>query len=376
LGLRINIVTSGRFHVLDLARELAALGHDVRFYSCVPRARAVRFGLPAHCHRGRLLWLAPLLALASRGPVMIRVLAESLLKRLLDRAATISMEACDVFIGMSGLCVASARAARDRGAKVFLERGSRHIVSQKAILESIPGARRPAVSTGDVERELAGYGIADVIVVPSRHAEESFRDAGVPPTKLFRNPYGVDLDMFAATAKPSNKHPTVITVGSWSLQKGCDLLWQACRARGSWRLVHVGSLADAPIPASDRFEHQDPVSQWKLAEQFAAADVMVLASRQDGFGLVLAQALACGLPVVCTDRTGGVDLREMLDDPRWAVVVPHDDAEALRRGIEEALALAKTQAGRRELPGGARERLSWTAYARRYDAELARRCSR
>ena len=48
--LRIAIATGGRFHVLDLARELDALGHEVQFYSYVPKARALQFGLPARCH--------------------------------------------------------------------------------------------------------------------------------------------------------------------------------------------------------------------------------------------------------------------------------------------------------------------------------------
>ena len=48
---RVAIATAGRFHVLDLARELNALGYAVDFYSYVPKSRAVRFGLPSACHR-------------------------------------------------------------------------------------------------------------------------------------------------------------------------------------------------------------------------------------------------------------------------------------------------------------------------------------
>ena len=62
--LRIAIATFGRFHVLDLARELSALGHDVRFYSYVPRMRAIRFGLPKRCHVSLLVLLWPLVAMS------------------------------------------------------------------------------------------------------------------------------------------------------------------------------------------------------------------------------------------------------------------------------------------------------------------------
>ena len=60
--LRIAIATGGRFHVLDLARELDALGHEVRFYSYVPKARALKFGLPARCHVSLLPFMWPLIA--------------------------------------------------------------------------------------------------------------------------------------------------------------------------------------------------------------------------------------------------------------------------------------------------------------------------
>ena len=57
--IRIAIATAGRFHVLDLARELNALGYAVDFYSYVPKSRAVRFGLPSACHRSLVLLALP-----------------------------------------------------------------------------------------------------------------------------------------------------------------------------------------------------------------------------------------------------------------------------------------------------------------------------
>ena len=49
--LRVAIATAGRFHVLDLARELNAIGYLVDFYSYLPKAQVLRFGLPFACHR-------------------------------------------------------------------------------------------------------------------------------------------------------------------------------------------------------------------------------------------------------------------------------------------------------------------------------------
>ena len=61
--LRIGVASSGRFHLLDLARELDVLGSDVCFYSYVPRKRAKTFGLPGRCHVALLPFLFPLVSL-------------------------------------------------------------------------------------------------------------------------------------------------------------------------------------------------------------------------------------------------------------------------------------------------------------------------
>ena len=297
-----------------------------------------------------------------------------LLQKAVDGLAAWFLEPCDVFIGMSGLCVRSAQAARKKyGAKIILERGSRHILSQKEILEAIPGLARPAVPEFNVRRELWGYDFADVVSIPSRHVERSFLERGFPAPKLARNPYGVDLKMFAPTPKPQNQVPTLVFAGTWCLRKGCDVLVKAVAGQ-PWRLVHAGTVGDAPLPDLPNFESRGMVPQAKLARVYGQADAFVLPSREDGFGVVLCQALACGLPLVCTDRTGGEDVAELLDDPSWVTVVPPDDVAALRAGIARALARAGTQTGMRDILGAARERLSWRAYGKRYDGEIRRRC--
>ena len=147
------------------------------------------------------------------------------------------------------------------------------------------------------------------------------------------NPYGVDLEMFpSAQRHDSDKEFTLLFVGSWSLQKGCDLLVSAvARESGSaarscridWRQIWLFRQDDA------RFVHIDPVPQTELARFYAEADAFVLASRQDGFGVVLAQALASGLPVICTDRTGGADLAHTPALAQRITIIPHDDVPAL-----------------------------------------------
>ncbi|MCX7856940.1 MAG: glycosyltransferase family 4 protein [Deltaproteobacteria bacterium] len=372
--MKIAIVTTGRFHVLDLARELSALGHEVAFYSYVPRKRALKFGLPQNCHRPLLPYVMPLVAALRVSSGRIKRVLDHMLLTAVDYTVSLTLEPCDVFIGMSGLCVKSAISARKKySAKILIERGSRHILSQKEILDNIPtpSKKKGSVPSYAVRRELKGYEIADVIVIPSKHVEESFLERGVPKNKLFRNPYGVDLTMFSPTPVPPLDPPTILFVGGWSYQKGCDILVNAWTRLNGVHLMHVGGISDASLPKAESFTHIDPVPQWKLMEYYSKAHVFVLPSRQEGLSLVMAQALACGLPVVCTDRTGGEDIKEMIGDSKWITVVPSDDVNALVDAIRKCLVLARKQRGLRDILGPGREKLSWKAYGERYSNFLS-----
>lgn len=372
--LKVAIATVGRFWVLDLARELAALGHHVAFWSSVTRSAAASFGLPADAHRNLLLRLFPLLALRRFGGPVLSPYANRQVIVQTDRLIARRLEPCDVFIGMSGVAVESARVARTRyGAKVFIERGSRHVSSQKKILDDLRnrGMAGEIVPDWIVDRELASYALADRLVVPSLHVEQSFRDLGFPAEKLFRNPYGVDLSMFAPTPAPAGVPPTMLFVGAWSYRKGVDVLVAAWRQLEGVRLLHVGAVVDAPLPDAPGFTHVDAVPQSRLRDYYAQAHVFVMASREEGLALVQAQALACGLPLVCTDRTGGEDLQRMLDDPAWVSVVPSDDAGALAAAIRAMLPKA-FDSNRERVLGAARQQLGWAAYGARYAQELAR----
>lgn len=370
--MKIAIASPGRFHALDLARELAALGHEVSFYSYVPKSRAVRFGLPPSCHRSLLPIALPFLALMRLAPQRLRIMLDHALLGVLDRTIAARLERCDVFIGMSGLALESAtKAKRKYNAKVIIERGSRHILSQKEILD---GLRAKGHEVGSIplrftRREIKGYELADFVSIPSRHVERSFLERGYPAAKLFRNPYGVDLTMFqAAPAGSRHREPTILFVGTWSYRKGADILvdaWRRLRTKGV-RLLHVGSVLDAPLPEEAGFEHVEAVPQWELPAYYARGDVFVLASREEGLSLVLAQALACGLHVVCTDRTGGEDLTDFISTKSAVQVVPHEDPISLERAIVRALDASRGEERLPAISPESYERLSWRGYGRRY----------
>ena len=77
------------------------------------------------------------------------------------------------------------------------------------------------------------------------------------------------------------------------------------------------------------------VADADLADHYRAADVFVLATRNEGWANVFLEAMACGLPVVTTDVGGNA---EVVCRPELGRVVPFGDAPALQAGIDAALA--------------------------------------
>jgi alpha-maltose-1-phosphate synthase len=372
-SLRIAIATSGRFHVCDLARELSALGHEVKFYSLVPPKRTKQFGLPSDCNR----WLLPRVAWVALRARMARTAAsrQHAFERLaiaFDNAVSRAIEPCDVFIGMSGMSNRAGVAARQRfGSAVWIERGSRHILSQQEILCRIPGAEE--LSKTSIERELHDYDQADCVSLLSKHCEESFLERGVPSTKLFRNPLGVNLKHFRSTNAPAFP-PTVIMTGTWCLRKGCDVLMEAWRKLSGVRLIHVGSVGDYPLPKNEGFTHYDKVNQPELLRFYEQAHVFALASREEGLATVQPQAISCGLRLVCTTRTGGEDLKQFVSEPSCIQVIPPDDPNELAQALTRSIDACKYEIGTRDrLTDASRQELSWQGYGRRYHDELMRR---
>ena len=376
-ALRIAILTTGRFYVCELARELDARGHQVRLYSAVPPWRLRKFGIPDRCTRWLGPYIAPLM-LASRAPLGPRMmeLCNMMTAESIDAICARVIEPCDVFIGLATMSRKTIQAARRKyGALTFVERANRHVLSQEAILQEasarVAGAASRPRLRRSVDRELAEYQLADVVSVPAGHVIDSFEEYGFKRSRLFCNPFGVELEMFPPTPAPDREPRRLLMAGTWGVRKGADVLleaWRRLKARPEF--VHVGSVLDLPLPTEPGFKHYAPVDITRLVDFYASAHLFVLPSREEGMALVQLQALACGLPIVCTSRTGGADLRSFVRSPDSVRVVQPDDPEALASAIEQALVEVPTPGTMRDLLGSRRPDLSWAAYARRYEAKI------
>lgn len=361
----INIVSSHRFHLLDLARELSAQGHDVRYYSYVSAKRCAQFGIdPSLC--SCFFWLVwPFFALERLLPQSCLNLIVWYRNMLMDWYLCRTMRRCDVLIVMGYVyhdCMLTAK--RKWNALTVLEWGSKHITEQ---LKQIHGEDK--YLQRQLRRDLDNYQICDYISVPATHSLKSFLKHGIPIEKLFVNPYGVDLSQFGPTT--CSHQFDLIFVGGWRFEKGCDLIVELCQ-KHHYRFIHVGALVNMPFPEVENMVHFDPVDQKELVKYYAMAKVFILPSRAEGLSLVQAQAIACGLPVVCSQETGGIDLRNQLSCKEWIFEMRELSVDALHDGVEAALALASGQQWERDYLVDDRHILSWEAYGERYDDFLHR----
>jgi len=335
---RVIVSLQGRFHGFDLARELHKLGLLQRLMSSQPPSRVERWGIPREKVRTVMRYealhrLAARLRVADRVPGMARVVYDGF-----DRAVSRRIEPADLVVAWSGMALHTHRRARALGARTVVERGSTHIAYQREILDE--EYRRWGIKSTDlfdewmVEKELREYEEADAIAIPSAFVRRTFVSKGVSGDKLIEVPYGVDLRAFRPGTKTTQGF-RALYVGALMLRKGIpDLLAAARRASVELWLVGACSAEVEPFlrEHAGAYTYQGVMPQPCLAKQYREADVFVIASIEEGMAMVILQALACGLPVICTENTGG---DAVVRDGVNGFVVPIRSPDAIARCLVE-----------------------------------------
>jgi glycosyltransferase involved in cell wall biosynthesis len=256
---------------------------------------------------------------------------------------------------------------------IVIERGSTHIQYQTEILVAEYarlGLGQAPTSPILVERELREYEQADAIAVPSRFAAHTFTDRGVPAAKMIVNPLGADRGRFAApSARARTGRPRILFVGEVGVRKGIAYLLETFAPLSAAAELHlVGPVEPGFETVLARHSLANvilrgPLSGRTLERAYTDADIFCLPSVEEGFGMVLGEAMAAGLPVVVTNVTGA---SELIESGREGILVPPADIPALRDALR---ALIDDPERRVRMGAAARVRLeqgfSWDEYAER-----------
>ncbi len=245
----------------------------------------------------------------------------------------------------------------------------------------------PALRERLLASETHALQFARHVVVTSAHTAGDVAAMGVAPERITVVEPGTDAwpqrpaDADLGASGPSAGPVRLLCVATVTPRKGHALLLQALAGVKAlpWQLHCVGSLTRDPATSAevrilardsrlaDRVVWHGEVDAAALQTQYAAADLLVLASLHEGYGMVVAEALAAGLPVLASEA--GALAQTLPPQAGWRV--PAGDVPALKAALAELIGNSELRARLAEGARAAGRQLpDWPAQAARFAAVL------
>ena len=319
------------------------------------------------------------------GPLSVDAVYQSLDRRVRERLRR-GASFTGVYAYEDGAAV-TFREAKKRGLPTYYDlpigywRAARELLLEEA--ERVPawastliGNEDSAAKTARKDEELAQ---ADVVFVASSYTLKTLGRAPGFHAPVEVIPYGAPPRPVGAPSRIAQTRTgplRAIFVGSLGQRKGLSYLFDACRLLGS--AVELTVIGTPPLERCAALEAELQRVRWipscphaQVLAEMAAHDVFVFPSLFEGFGLVLLEAMAMGLPVITTPHTAGPDL---LEEGSEGFIVPIRSAQA----IAEKLTLLRdaelaNHMGRRAMQKAAQ--FTWEAYEQKLAARVAEAAS-
>jgi glycosyltransferase involved in cell wall biosynthesis len=263
-------------------------------------------------------------------------------KKYLDRIASRHLDSSryDFLHSWSGDCLETLRVARKKKIPSLIEIPTWHRKSQKPELGGQTSERESWKSRLllQPERFLEEYDLANLVVVLSEKAAESFRAANFPDEKLFYLPRGVDVDRFKPRSEADGRKPPpifrVVFSGALIERKGIHHLleaWHRLNLRDA-ELWLLGNVHDEAKPHLKQF-WRDNIRllgfKRDLENYLNQGSVYVFPSRLEGSAKTIYEAAASGLPMITTREAGDV-----VRDGVEGIIVQPGDVDAIAAAIE------------------------------------------
>lgn len=379
---------------LQHAHQLAWALHEVNllqgFWSGVPiQATGSSIGRWLPAYLARKLKEVDVPAQMCRHPVWFPVLSRS--TRWLPRAMHPGDVACRIdhwFDAWAAPRVVQARpravvayenAARDtfRAAKAA---GVRCILDAASIHHEMGARLNPVAPTPYLrqvnQRKAEEIELADLILTCSPLAAESYRAAGVPDSKLQPISLGANLPTVDFEWKKHSKPLHFVFAGALSRRKAIDLILEAFSALYAlgmpYRLSFVGGEAEPGwvekiqnLPEATYFPS---MAQRDLFAFIEDADCLLLPSRYDAFGMVVAEAMAVGTPAIVSTNTGAKLMIDAVPGAGWVVDCNADSLfDCVHARLSDRTSLFDARAHARE----AARQFTWSAYRHRAGSAIA-----
>lgn len=249
----------------------------------------------------------------------------------------------DLFHGWSGDALLTLREARKRDVPCVLEIPTWH--RNKGIQKPwLTKSERDRLNAKFMQRSrdallvsrqqmLEEYDLADLILILSEKAKETFLAAGIPESRLFKIARGVDVNRFTPGTPPPVFR--AVFVGALIKRKGVHLLleaWHRLNLKDA-ELVLVGAVHEEMRPYLEKYASPTVRVAGFLSkpeQAYRDASVHILPSSCEGSAKTTYEAAACGLPQIVTRETGDVVI-----DGENGLLIPPDNVDALAAAIQQ-----------------------------------------
>jgi glycosyltransferase involved in cell wall biosynthesis len=221
-------------------------------------------------------------------------------------------------------------------------------------------------SPAKLQRKDLELALSDAVVVPSRFVAESLELAPEPPRRIEIFQYGVASPVDAPVAERDQHEPLrILYAGQLTQQKGLAYLFEALSRFGyPYDLSLAGPLPTTLCEAL-KAALAKPNHRWlgilphaQLLKEMMRNHVFIFPSLAEGFGLVVAEALSAGLPVITTTNTCGP---EIMTDGGEGFIVPIRDPDAI---ADRLTLLYEDESRRRAMAEAAKQRAAEANWAR------------
>lgn len=279
----------------------------------------------------------------------------------------------DIIVGYEDFSYHTFQEANRLGIRCILDAPSIHHVTADKIL----GRHKNSFRTEINRRKDVELSLAERIICCSSMAAKTYSDNGVSQSKITPILLGAELNNTCKT--PFRPHPNgkaatkFVFAGTLSKRKSVDLILDAfeeiTKQGLKFELVFVGGTSGSErhawlsriesIPGATYLQNQ---SQPQLFDIFSNSDCLLLPSRFDAFGMVVAEAMACGIPAAVSSTTGAKEIIELHPGSGWIIQPKLEDIfDFAKRAIlnPEILVNAKISAL------SAAKEFTWAAYHRR-----------
>lgn len=287
----------------------------------------------------------------------------------------------DVYWGFQGSCLTSLKAARQAGVIAVAEFATAHITAAVRILsreqerhpewaDSISNLNFPDWYRRRLEREPQE---ADYCIAASSFTKRTLQEAGIAGGRIKLLPLGVDLGNFVSTPRRGDGPFRVLFVGGVGQRKGIKYLLEAYRQvrTKNTELVLVGPLVGSGRALqrySGGFTYLGRLDQAAVVRQMQECHVLVLPSVFEGFGLVIPEAMATGMPVIASTHTAAPDF---VVNGKEGFVLEPDDVEGLAAKLDLLASDRHLAAEMGKLAAERAQAFSWEAHQHHLRALLA-----